>query len=301
MNKFSQVTSAILLFAGMAAAPAAAETFYACAHKENGKLRMVSAPGNCHATENEVVWSSGEDSSKQINELQARVDALEYALGVMNLPPSVNAGADQTVLLSDGAVLSGTASDDGLALPLTFQWARQSGPDGGNAYFTVPDALASSATFDIPGTYVLSLSVSDGIVTVSDEVAVIVYPDNTPPAVDAGPDAVGTVTTHITSSRYVCNSLMDCGYTLYSGYVECVGVLNGSVTDDGLPQPLSFEWASAQTRVDSPQQLTTSVQISYSFSNSRDTSHGLTGQFPVTLSANDGYYTVTDTAYLQCN
>lgn len=106
-----------------------------------------------------------------------------------NQPPTVNAGEDQTFDFGLAAVLEGTADDDGLPDPpavLTYAWSQTSGP--GTAIFGEPAMLNSTATFDMPGVYVLRLTVSDGELSVFDELTVTITALNLPPEIDAGPD-----------------------------------------------------------------------------------------------------------------
>src|SRR4029077_3637788 len=49
----------------------------------------------------------------------------------VNTPPVVNAGPDQTIILPSIAILSGSATDDGLPNPpgaLTYTWTKTGGP-----------------------------------------------------------------------------------------------------------------------------------------------------------------------------
>jgi len=91
-----------------------------------------------------------------------------------NRPPSVDAGPDQAIELSQAAVLDGTVSDDGLPEPasLTLSWSQASGP--GTGYFADPAAADTSASFSDLGTYVLRLTASDGELEAFDEVTVAV-------------------------------------------------------------------------------------------------------------------------------
>ena len=91
-----------------------------------------------------------------------------------NSAPVVNAGVDQTITLPATAALSGTASDDGLPSPgsLTYAWSKLSG--AGTVTFSNGTALATTATFSATGTYVLRLSVSDGALTSTDDLTVVV-------------------------------------------------------------------------------------------------------------------------------
>jgi len=94
-----------------------------------------------------------------------------------NQAPVVNAGADQVITLPSSANLTGAASDDGRPNPpgvLTTTWSPVSGP--GTVSFSNPSALNSTATFSASGAYVLRLTVSDGALAASDDVAVTVNP-----------------------------------------------------------------------------------------------------------------------------
>lgn len=98
----------------------------------------------------------------------------------VNQPPAVNAGPDQTIALPSAASLTGVARDDGLPnQKLTIKWSKISGREdssGGTVTFSNANALATTATFGADGLYVLRLTVSDGAVTVSDDVTITVNP-----------------------------------------------------------------------------------------------------------------------------
>ena len=128
----------------------------------------------------------------------------------VNRPPTVDAGAPQTITLPTNTVnLNGTASDDGLpqGSTLTVSWTKVSGP--GPVVFSDSTSTSSNATFSVAGTYVLKLTASDTQLTSSDTVTITVAPDNQRPVVNAGPDQ--TITLPSSAN------------------------LNGSVSDDGLP------------------------------------------------------------------
>ncbi len=158
--------------------------------------------------------------SREISDISNRPRlSIEFSAGgvVVNQPPVVNAGANQTITLSQTASLNGTAIDDGLPNPpanLTTQWSKVSGP--GTVSFGNAGALATGATFSLPGTYVLRLGASDSELSNSDTVTVVVLEDepvieNEAPVVQAGADQT----------------------VLLSEIVA----LDGTVTDDGLPNP----------------------------------------------------------------
>ncbi|MGY1681899.1 PKD domain-containing protein [Geodermatophilus sp. SYSU D01176] len=88
-----------------------------------------------------------------------------------NAPPTVNAGADQSVTMPNAATLDGTITDpEGAAV--TAAWTRQSGP--GTVTFANAAATDTTATFSAAGTYVLRLTGSDGQASASDDVTVTV-------------------------------------------------------------------------------------------------------------------------------
>jgi RHS repeat-associated protein len=107
----------------------------------------------------------------------------------VNRPPTVDAGGDQSITLPTNTVsLNGIASDDGLPQGSTLQlaWSKVSGP--GPVVFSNPTNAIGTATFTTPGTYVLKLTASDGQLSSSDTLTVVVITSNQPPTVDAGPD-----------------------------------------------------------------------------------------------------------------
>jgi len=100
-----------------------------------------------------------------------------------NAAPTVNAGADATATLPTATVsLAGSATDDGPASSLTYQWTA-AGPAA--VTFSADKATASDATFSAAGAYTLTLTVSDGTLSGSDTVAVTVNP--APAAADVWP------------------------------------------------------------------------------------------------------------------
>lgn len=137
----------------------------------------------------------------------------------LNQPPSVNAGASQAVTLPSGAMLQGTATDDGLpAGTLTTTWSVVSGP--GVVAFGDPFATMTSATFATAGTHVLRLTASDGALSASGDVTITVNPrPNQPPTANAGPDQAITL--------------------------PAAASISGTASDDGLPagSTLSTTWS----------------------------------------------------------
>ena len=116
----------------------------------------------------------------------AEIEAI-YAAGsagkckppVVNQPPVVDAGPDQSVPFSDPVTLAGVVNDDGLPVGGSLQvaWVVASGP--GQVTFADPASAATTATFSAAGTYLVRLDATDGELTAFDEVTVQVRPTPT--------------------------------------------------------------------------------------------------------------------------
>jgi hypothetical protein len=80
----------------------------------------------------------------------------------VNQAPLVSTGANQTITLPASASLTGTATDDGLPLGSTLitNWSTISGP--GTVTFGNVNALNTTATFSVAGTYLLQFAATDG-------------------------------------------------------------------------------------------------------------------------------------------
>ena len=144
-----------------------------------------------------------------------------------NQPPVVDAGADQAITLpEDGVFLNGTVTDDGLPGATTTAWSKVSGP--GTVSFNDAANVDTWVSFSATGTYVLRLEADDGDLSADDEVTIIVHPGtaNQAPVVDAGADQAITLP-------------------------EDGVFLNGTVTDDGLPDPPGAT-TTAWTKVSGP-------------------------------------------------
>ncbi|HEY6909571.1 MAG TPA: Ig-like domain-containing protein [Myxococcales bacterium] len=111
-------------------------------------------------------------------------------------PPIVSAGPAQTVTLPAGAALSGSVSEPGLPAAFAFStgWSVVSGP--GPVTFDDATQPVTTAHFSVPGSYVLQLLASDGVLSAAATVQITVLAAPKPgtlalaPA-QAGPDPVG--------------------------------------------------------------------------------------------------------------
>jgi G8 domain/K319L-like, PKD domain len=76
--------------------------------------------------------------------------------GSRSRPPTVGAGGDQTVQLSEGVALQGVVGDNA-----SVRWTRAYGP--GSVVFADPASAQTRARFSAPGIYVLHLTVQDAV------------------------------------------------------------------------------------------------------------------------------------------
>lgn len=94
----------------------------------------------------------------------------------VNAAPTADAGSNQSVAVSAGADLDGSATDEGLPNPpaaLTYSWSKLSGP--GSVTFADSTDPTTHADFETPGIYVLRLTVSDGSLSDTDDVQIHVF------------------------------------------------------------------------------------------------------------------------------
>lgn len=112
---------------------------------------------------------------------------------VINTPPSCEAGPNQSVEVDAIVSLDASGSSDADGDPLTYAWTFTSRPDG--SVSGIIDRTAATATFfpDVDGTYQAEVTVSDGTASCTDQFTLTVFPVNTPPTCNAGPDLSGLI------------------------------------------------------------------------------------------------------------
>ena len=183
-----------------------------------------------------------------------------HITGQPNTAPLVSAGSDGTVTLPGSGMVMGSATDDGIGGgAVTVLWSQVSGP--GTASFGSAAAAVSTVDFNAVGTYVLRLSASDGELSASDDVQIIVDGViNQAPTVDAGPDQT------ITLPNNVAN-------------------LAGLVNDDGGVVTLLWSTVSGPAGVvfATPAALSTTATFA------------MDGTYVLRLSASDGILSASDT------
>ena len=229
------------------------------------------------------IGNTGGTAGERTEALQGMVDdvrvysrplsALEIQALIPNRAPTVDAGPPQIITLPSAASLDGTVTDDGFPNPpgaVTTTWSKVSGP--GTVTFFNATAVDTTATFNLPGSYVLRLTANDGALTTSDEVTITVNPVpppiNQPPTVDAGAPQDITLPTFAS--------------------------LDGTVTDDGLPSgTVTTTWS----KVSGPGTVT------FGNANAVDTSATFSqaGTYVLRLTATDGLLTRSDEVTITVN
>jgi hypothetical protein len=123
-----------------------------------------------------VITGSGQRAADTIEGRFATQLDIKYSTNPVNVAPVVDAGADQTIALSAGVVLEGSATDGDGPAALTVLWTA-SGP--GVVSFVDAADVGTAASFSTDGVYVLTLTADDSDLTGSDSVTVTVLPTST--------------------------------------------------------------------------------------------------------------------------
>ena len=198
-------------------------------------------------------------------------DSVSVYATVLNVPPNANAGSDQRVLTGQSVLLDGGASNDPDSgpVPLSYLWSFMKIPAG--SLRTDQDIAGRSnqqAGFvpDVDGEYQIDVAVSDGSDTTHDGM-VITASAATPPVANAGPDQAVK---------------MGQGFTLDG---------SGSHDQDGLPQPLIYQWGFASIPAGSG---LTNSDITNANTSSASFTPDKAGSYVLQLSVSDGETTSTD-------
>jgi hypothetical protein len=149
------------------------------------------------------------------------------------LAPYANAGPNQTVGIGATVTVNGSASTNPSGVGnLSYKWAFVSRPPGTATKLFGSDAVIAQFTVDVPGNYVLSLTVSNGVG--SDTAIVTVSTTNSPPVANAGPNqTVGlgaTVTLNGGNSSDVDGDPLTYSWTLISKPAGSAATLSGANT-----------------------------------------------------------------------
>lgn len=117
------------------------------------------------------------------------IDLQDYTLLVRtNVAPVADAGSDQAVIVGSEVTLDGSGSADADSDPITLEWSFVELPDGSQAELDDAAVADPRFTVDLPGEYILQLSVSDGFAVSVDTITVSTV--NRAPVANAGWDRV---------------------------------------------------------------------------------------------------------------
>ncbi len=106
-------------------------------------------------------WDGLIDDLRIYNRLLSDAEVQSLASTPPNLAPTVNVGANQTVVWPAAANLNGTITDDGNPSgKVAVAWSEVNGP--GTITFANSNALATTASFSVAGNYQLQLIADDG-------------------------------------------------------------------------------------------------------------------------------------------
>jgi hypothetical protein len=177
-------------------------------------------------------------------------------VAVSNLPPTVDAGTDGTVVLPNALALGGAVVDDDLPSgTLTSLWSVLSGP--GEVAFADATAPATAATFSAAGAYVLRLTADDGALTSADDVVVTVTSAGATVVLDVAVSQRSDDAEEVVSTGAVSLSSSDLELTNDSG-IQVVGI-----RFSGLPIPAGSQITAAwvQFETDELKSVDTSLAV----------------------------------------
>jgi hypothetical protein len=172
-----------------------------------------------------------------------------------NKPPVADAGADQTVSMGDTVTLDGSGSHDVDGDQLTMAWSFVSVPEGSSATLSNSTLVNPNFVADLPGTYVVHLTVNDGMVDSAPD-TVTISMQNSVPVANAGPD----------QSVLVWNTV----------------TLDGSGSHDVDGDQLAIAWSFVSIPAGSSATLSNSTEVNPTFDVD------LPGTYVVQLTVNDG-------------
>lgn len=176
-----------------------------------------------------------------------------------NLEPIADAGSNSTVVAGTLVTLNGSASSDPESAPLSYLWLMVSQPATSAASLTDPSSATPSFTADLPGSYVVELTVHDGEQSSDPDIVVITASSdsaNQPPVVEAGPDL-----------------------TVEQGSVV---TLNGLGSSDPEGAAISYTWIFATRPVSSVATFSDASSATPSFTVDR------AGTYTISLTVSDG-------------
>lgn len=129
----------------------------------------------------EYVFEATVDDGEQMASGRFRLEVVEAS----SEPPVAEAGADEVLSVGSEAVLDASGSSDPDGDTLAYGWAFVSKPAASETTLESPDSVITTFVLDVPGTYEVGLTVTDGEQEATDTVVVRA---NRAPVADAGVD-----------------------------------------------------------------------------------------------------------------
>lgn len=179
--------------------------------------------------------------------------------GITNTVPIASAGSKQDVTTNSQVLLDASNSTDADGDTLSYRWSFFSMPTGSNASLANPSGINATFTPDIEGDYIISLIVSDSITdsdTFTVTVTALALAKNNLPVANAGADKKSLTGEQVT--------------------------LDASTSSDVDGDTLTYRWSFSSTPVGSNAALTTSFEVSTTFTPDMD------GNYIIALIVNDG-------------
>lgn len=181
----------------------------------------------------------------------------EVMISTANTPPVADAGPDQVIDQTGTQVqLDGSQSDDDDGDSFTALWTFTSVPVGSNAVLSDDTSLTPSFIADVPGEYILSLTVTDLLGASSTPDSMIVTFNNVKPVADAGSNQAALVNDTI--------------------------FLDGSASSDANNDTLAYNWSFISVPVGSSTLLNDEALVQPEFIAD------IEGSYIVSLVVNDG-------------
>lgn len=182
-------------------------------------------------------------------------------------PPVAVPTAPATVFVGQQVNLSGSSSHDPSNLPLSYNWQMVAAPQGSTATLTDATTVYPKFTVDLPGTYIVMLTVANDYAASEPRVVQILAKQNAMPVADAGPDQ--------------------------SVFPGATVILDGSASHDADGDTLTFTWSFQSCPQNNCPYLIDSYSAKPSFVA------GLEGSYSLSLTVNDGKApSVTDTVLI---